>query len=255
MNARKLLTIVMMTGISLPALAQVNTTTGEGRYDEQIHSQVIEQLQKKEKLRAITADVEDGIVTLSGEVGLYIDKVDAEKRVRKIRNVDGVRNHVIVAGDEIEDAELREKLANKLRYDRVGYGIVFNNLNVRVENGAVLVEGKVRDYPDRDSAIAIIQTTPGVKDVIDEIDVAPLSGFDDELRIRLARAIYGSSSLQKYALDPQAPIRIIVENGHVQLAGVVLNEMDRQLAHSQANSVPGVFSVTNNLVVASNIDR
>ena len=89
-----------------------------------------------------------------------------------------------------------------------------------------------------------------MKDVIDEIDVAPLSGVDDELRVRLARTIYGHSSLQKYALDPQAPIRIVVENGHVELSGVVLNKADRQIAYAQARSVPGVFSVKNNLVVA-----
>ena len=187
---------------------------------------------------------------MSGKVGLYIDKVNAEKRVRKVKNVDGVRNHVMVEGRAVKDAELRATLADKLRYDRAGYGIVFNNLTVAVDNGAVTVGGKVRDYPDRDSALAIVETTPGVKDVVDEIDVAPLSGVDDELRVRLARTIYGHSSLQKYALDPQAPIRIVVENGHVELSGVVLNKADRQIAYAQARSVPGVFSVKNNLVVA-----
>ena len=124
---------------------------------------------------------------------------------------------------------------------------------VGVENGAVTIGGKVRDYPDRSSAIAIVETTAGVKDVTDEIDVAPVSNFDDELRVRLARAIYGHSGLQMYALDPQPPIRIIVENGNVELAGVVLNEVDRQIAYIQANSVPGVFSVKNKLMVASDV--
>jgi hyperosmotically inducible protein len=90
-----------------------------------------------------------------------------------------------------------------------------------------------------------------VKDVVDEIGVAPASIFDDNLRIRLARAIYGNSNLQKYALDPQAPIRIVVEYGNVELAGVVLTDLDRQMAFAQANSVPGVFSVTNHLAVAT----
>jgi osmotically-inducible protein OsmY len=203
--------------------------------------------------RKVSANVEDGIVTLSGTVELFIDKENAEKRVRKVKNVDGVRNHVQIAGKQVSDAELRETLANKLRYDRVGYGVVFNNLTVGVENGAVTIGGKVRDYPDRSSAIAIVETTPGVKDVSDEIDVAPVSIFDDELRVRLARAIYGHSGLQKYALDPQAPIRIVVENGRVELAGVVLNKGDRQIAYSQASSVPGVFSVENKLMVASEV--
>jgi osmotically-inducible protein OsmY len=177
-----------------------------------------------------------------------------EKRVRKIQNVDGVRNRIQVASS-VHDEVLRDELGNKLRYDRIGYGIVFNNLTLQVDNGVVTVGGKVRDYPDRDSALAIVETTPGVKEVIDEIDVAPTSPNDDRLRVALARSIYGNSALQKYALDPQAPIRIVVENGHVELYGMVSNTLDKQVAFSSANSVPGVFSVKNNIAVASEVSR
>jgi osmotically-inducible protein OsmY len=255
MNAKKLLTIVMLAAFGLSAMAQENTRRRDGRYDQQVQTQVAEELQKKDKFRGITTGVEDGIVTLSGRVGLYIDKVNAEKSARKVKNVDGVRNHLEVAGTEIGDVELREALASKLRYDRVGYGIVFNSLTVAVDNGTVTIAGKVRDYPDRDSAIAIVETTPGVKDVVDDIDVAPVSNFDDSLRLRLARAIYGQPSLQKYAIDPQAPIRIVVENGNVELSGVVLSDADRQIAYAQARSVPGVFNVKNELMVASKSNR
>lgn len=225
------------------------------RLDQKVQEDTVQALQKTEKFRGVSANSDDGIVTLSGTVDLYIDKVNAEKRVRKIKSVDGVRNHVQVAGKQVSDTELQETLANKLRYDRVGRGIVFNNLTVGVDNGAVTIGGNVRDYPDRDSALAIAETTPGVKDVIDEITVAPLSSFDDDLRIQLALSIYSQPSLQKYAIDPQAPIRIVVVNGHVELAGVVLNDIDRQTAYMQASSVPGVFSVNNKLVVASSAAR
>jgi hyperosmotically inducible periplasmic protein len=244
---------VILAGVSLPVMAQANHQQRQSARDQQVQKIATAELREKEKFRGVSASVEDGIVTLAGTVELFIDKENAEKRVRKVKNVDGVRNHIQIAGKEVTDAELRDTLANKLRYDRVGYGIVFNNLTVGVENGAVTIGGEVRDYPDRSSAIAIVETTPGVKDVTDEIDVAPVSNFDDELRVRLARAIYGHSGLQKYALDPQAPIRIIVENGNVELAGVVLNELDRQIAYIQANSVPGVFSVRNKLMVASDV--
>ncbi len=250
MKRMKLAMVPLLAVFALSAIAQESPRQREGRHDEQIRKQATEELQKKDTFHGVSVAVEDGIVTLSGKVGLHIDKVNAEKRVRKVKNVDGVRNHVAVEGKNVEDAQLRETLADKLRYDRAGYGIVFNSLTVAVENGAVTVGGKVRDYPDRDSAIAIIETTPGVKDVIDEIDVAPVSGVDDELRLRLARAVYGHSSLQKYALDPQAPIRIVVENGHVELSGVVLNNADSQIAYAQARSVPGIFSVKNYLMVA-----
>jgi hyperosmotically inducible periplasmic protein len=253
MTRRTLAIAVILAGLALPAIGQARSHQKGGTQDQQVQKTATEELQEKEKFRQVSASIEDGIVTLSGNVELFIDKENAEKRVRKVKDVDGVRNHIQVAGKQVSDSDLRETLANKLRYDRVGYGIVFNNLTVGVENGAVTVGGKVRDYPDRSSAIAIIETTPGVKDVTDEIDVAPVSMFDDELRVRLARAIYGQSSLQKYAIDPQAPIRIIVENGHVELAGVVLNSGDRQIAYAQAKSVPGVFSVDNKLMIASEI--
>lgn len=236
----------LLLALALPAGAQKKS--GEGRYDQQIRQKATEELSKRDKFKGVTASAEDGIVTLEGKVELYIDKVNAEKRVRKIPNVDGIRNHITVASS-VHDDVLYEQLAGKLRYDRIGYGIVFNNLSLKVENGVATVGGKVRDYPDRDSAIAIVETTPGVKDVIDEIDVAPVSSNDDSLRVALARAIYGSAPLQKYALDPQAPIRIVVENGHVELHGAVLSKADKQMALAQANSVPGVFSVKDRIAV------
>jgi hyperosmotically inducible periplasmic protein len=248
-------TMLLLAGMALPALASAQTNSRQAQQDQQIQSLVSAQLEKKGVFRDVNAKVDDGIVTIQGTVPLYIDKLNAEKRVRKVKIVDGVRNHVSVGGPAISDKQVQENLAGKLRYDRIGYGIVFNNLGVAVDNGVVTLSGNVRDYPDRDSALAIVSTTAGVKDVVDEIAVAPVSIMDDGLRIRLARAIYGDSSLRRYALDPQAPIRIVVENGNVELAGVVLNDMDRQLAFTRANSVPGVFSVTNHLAVASQVSE
>jgi osmotically-inducible protein OsmY len=224
--------------------------TAAGRYDEQIQKDVDKYLQSKKELQAVKATVDDQIVTLSGTVNLYIDKMNAERRVKRIKNVDGVRNHVTVPGD-VPDDQLRQSLADQLRYDRVGYGNVFNAIGLQVQDGVVTLTGNVHDYPARDSAVAIAETTPGVKDVIDNIEVAPTSMFDDELRLKLYRAIYRQPTLQKYAIDPQKPIRIVVNNGRVTLYGVVDNAMDKQIAGTQANSVPGVFNVDNQLLVAN----
>lgn len=252
-KAASALALALVLGIPLTGQPVANQNWN-GR-DQKIEQQVTQELQKKQKFSGISTAVDDGIVTLSGKVDLLIDKLNAEKRVRKVKTVDGVRNHIQVAGKTVSDSELRETLSSKLRYDRVGYGIVFNSLTLAIDDGVVTVGGNVRDYPDRDSAIAILETTPGVKEVVDEIDVAPTSIYDDDLRIRLARAIYGQPSLQMYAIDPQAPIRIVVKGGNVKLAGVVLSDADRQIAYMQASAVPGVFSVQNNLVVASSTTR
>ena len=237
--------LMLLVALALPVVARQKS---ESRYDQQIQIQAAQELRKRDKFKEVTSTVEDGIVTLSGNVELYIDKVDAERKIRKIQKVDGIRNHIDVVSS-VHDEILLDQLSNKLRYDRIGYGIVFNSLTLRIENGVATVGGKVRDYPDRDSAIAIVETTPGVKDVIDEIDVAPVSINDDRLRVALARSVYGHSTLQKYGLNPEAPIRIVVENGNVELHGVVANSLDRQVAYMQASSVPGVFSVKNNLMI------
>jgi hyperosmotically inducible protein len=222
---------------------------GTGRYDKQIQQEATKLLQSKDKWKGITASTDDSIVTLQGSVKLLIDKLDAGRKVDRQQFVQGVRNHVVVEGD-VPDRQLQQQLADQLRYDRVGYGIAFNALGLNVQKGVVTVSGDVRDYPARDSALSIIETTPGVKDVIDNINVLPVSPMDDRIRLNVARAIYGNPVLSRYALDPQKPIRIIVDNGHVTLYGVVDSPMDKQLAEAQARSVPNVFSVDDKLIVA-----
>jgi hyperosmotically inducible periplasmic protein len=241
--------LLMFTALFTIATWAQAPAVGTGRYDQKIQEEATKLLSAKDKWKGITASTDDGIVTLQGSARLLIDKLDAQKKVDKLEHVQGVRNHVEVEGN-IPDQQLQQVLADKLRYDRVGYGIAFNALALNVQNGVVAVSGDVRDYASRDSAIATIETTPGVKDVIDNINVLPASPMDDDLRLRLARAIYGNSVLSKYATDPQKPIRIVVDNGHVTLYGVVDSQMDKQVAEVQAKSVPNVFSVENKLMVA-----
>jgi len=233
--------------LALPVLAQ---KVGSGRNDQQIQDDVTKLLNSKDKWKGVTASTEDSIVTLEGSLKVLMDKIDVGKKVDKVRNVNGVRNHIEIS-TTASDAELKEKLADKLRYDRVGYGILFNNLTLDVKDGVATIGGQVRDYPSRDSAIAVAETMPGVKDVVDNIEVLPTSTFDDDLRVRVARAIYGNNVLSRYAMDPQKPIRIVVDNGHVSLYGVVDSPMDKQIAVTQAKSVPNVFSVDDHLMVAS----
>ncbi len=192
----------------------------------------------------------NGIATLTGTVDLFEYKSDAEKRVSKAKGVSAVRNQIQVGGPTVSDAELTAKLGEKLAYDRVGFGNVFNAIGLNVQNGVVTLGGHARTYVDRDSAVALASTFPGVKDVIDEIEVDPTSIMDDQTRMAVARAVYGASTLNRYAMDPAKPIRISVQNGNVSLYGVVDSEADKDMANIRARSVPGVFSVNNYLQVA-----
>jgi osmotically-inducible protein OsmY len=193
----------------------------------------------------------NGIATLSGTVGLYEYKADADKAAHKAKGVAAVRNLIEVGGTSVPDADLQKKLSEKLTYDRVGYGNVFDAISVQVHNGVATLGGHSHDYPNRDSALAVASTMPGVKDVVDEISVDPVSPNDDRIRIEVARTVYGFTSLNKYAMDPAKPIRVSVQNGNVALYGVVDSEADKDVANIQANTVPGVFSVKNYLQVAN----
>ena len=144
-----------------------------------------------------------------------------------------------------------KSLEEQVRHELVmlPYYNVFDNLSFRVDNGTVTLLGQVTQPVVKDDAARAVKHLEGVTTVRNEIEVLPLSSFDDGIRWRTYRAIYGFAPLQRYGWPVQPSIRIIVKNGNVTLEGVVANEADRSLAYVRANGVPGVFSVTNDLKV------
>ncbi|MBS1822506.1 MAG: BON domain-containing protein [Acidobacteria bacterium] len=219
--------------------------------DAQIQADVSKALDSK-RFKNVRAAVQNGIVTLTGTVDLYSAKEDADNKAHHRRNVKGVQNLIEVDGPVVEDATLRNRLAEKLTYDRVGYGTTaFNAFTIGVQNGVVTLGGIAYGPMDKDSAISLVSNFPGVKDVVDNIEVAPVSQMDDHIRLATARAVYGAPQLNKYAIDPAKPIRITVVNGNVTLSGVVDNQGDKDVANIKASGVPGVFKVINNLRVES----
>jgi len=238
-------TVVLLVLLSMTAFAATN-----GRYDQQIQQAVSEKMHGTKQLQGVNATVEDGIVTLTGTVNLYQDKLNAAKKAKKIAKVTGIRNNIEVAGVNVSDSQLEQKLAKKLAFDRVGYfDNTFNYLALNVQNGVVTLEGDMVYDTPKDSALAVVAGTPGVKDVVDNVKVLPASFVDNSLRVRIARAIYRDPVLSKYAIDPVHPIRIVVDNGHVTLYGSVDSTMDKNVAGVRAGAVPGSFSVDNKLVV------
>ena len=219
------------------------------RYDSTIQQQLVHKLAAKKDFRNVRAKVDNGIVTLTGTVELYREKLDAAKQARKIAHAAGVRNLITVAVPAIPDDELQVKLNEKLWYDRTGYDNLFNYFTLGVHHGVVTIAGETYNDVGRESALAIVQGTPGVKDVIDNITVSPLSPFDDDVRLRAARAIYRDPVLSRYGMDPSLPIRIIVDNGKIGLYGTVAAEMDKQIAGMRASQVFGAFRVENHLMV------
>jgi len=238
-----------LLAVGLLSATLLAETGAAARYDNQLQSAVTHRLAAKKQFTNVRTSVEDGIVTLTGTVDLYQYKLDAAKLARKTQSAQGVRNLITVAGPNVPDTQLEQKLAAKLAYVRVGYDSTFDYFALGVEDGIVTIKGADRTGVGRDEAMADIANTPGVKDVIDNISLEPVSAFDDGLRRRAMQAIYRDPVLCKYAIDPARPIRIIVTNGHVTLYGAVDSAMDKQVAGLRAGQLFGAFSVENKLEV------
>lgn len=143
-------------------------------------------------------------------------------------------------------------LNKKVRHEllMLPYFTIFDNLNYQVVNGdTVVLSGTVTRPVLKSDAGNVVKQIRGVEQVVNNIEVLPLSRFDDQIRLATARAIYGYGPLNRYGMGTQPSIRIIVKNGNVTLEGFVDNEGDKNLINMRANQVPGVFSVTNELKV------
>ncbi|HKP86581.1 MAG TPA: BON domain-containing protein [Blastocatellia bacterium] len=153
-----------------------------------------------------------------------------------------------VASAQQGDDALTMKQIRKKLVTLPFYG-VFDNLGYKFEGDTVTLYGQVVRSSTRKDAERRVAKIEGVERVINNIEVLPVSGFDDSIRVRAFRAIFRTGGLFRYSLGANPSIHIIVNRGHVTLEGVVASKMDSQLAYMAANQVFGVFSVTNNLRV------
>src|SRR5215472_7543756 len=151
------------------------------------------------------------------------------------------------------EQKYRAKLAKEVRHQLVmlPWYSVFDNLAFRVDGDKVTLLGQVTRPVLKSDAEGVVKRIEGVASVKNEIEVLPLSPMDDQLRRAVYRAIYGEAGLNRYAIQAIPAIHIIVKNGNVTLEGVVDSEMDKNLANLRANQVTNIFSVKNNLIVAS----
>ena len=157
----------------------------------------------------------------------------------------------VAAPAQSDQAAYNARLAKQVRKELVTlpyYG-VFDNLAYEVNGETVVLHGQVVRPSTRKDAERRVAKIEGVERVVNNIQVLPLSSFDDSIRARTYRAVFRTGSLYRYARGVNPSIHIVVNRGHVTLEGVVSNKMDSQLAYMAANGVPGVFSVTNNLRV------
>lgn len=130
------------------------------------------------------------------------------------------------------------------------YYEVFDHIAFKVDGSTVTLYGKVNNGVNKSDAANVVKRIPGVERVVNNIDVLPPSSFDNSIRRQLLRTYARSGgSFYRYLQNPNPSVRLIVENGRVTLEGYVANRSDASLANVLANTIPGVFSVKNNLVV------
>ena len=188
----------------------------------------------------------------------------------------------VLAQEEAETPDAKQqatlKLAQEVRKQIVTqprYG-VFDYIHFAIQGDTVILRGKASRPILKSSIENSVKRIEGVNNLKNEIEVLPLSPNDDRLRAAVYRSIYGYPPLQRYTSNRGGPtgvlsvaraaggitndpplgfhaIHIIVENGRVTLTGVVDSDMDLALAEMRANSVPGVFSVDNDLQVATKV--
>ncbi len=187
-----------------------------------------------------------GILSLATAVALTLAPAFAKDKKDKNK---GYANRVDNAASMSTLGQ--QRISREVRHELVmlPYYGVFDNLAYKVNGDTVTLLGQVTRPTLKSDAENVVKNIEGVERVRNQIEVLPLSPNDDRIRIAVYRAIYGFQGLDRYALAAVPSIHIIVKNGNVTLEGVTANEADRNLANVQANGVPGVFSVTNNLRV------
>lgn len=158
----------------------------------------------------------------------------------------------VVSAQDRVSSKGEDRIAREVRHELVTlpYYSVFDNLAYKVNGYTVTLEGQVTQPKLKSDAENAVKKIEGVENVINNIEVLPLSGMDDQIRRAVYRAIYGQPGLEMYSLRAVPTIHIIVKNGQVTLTGAVANKGDKDRAGIVANTVPGVFSVTNDLQVS-----
>ena len=198
---------------------------------------------------SVTVTVHDHMATLTGTVDRLSKAERAYQVTRKTEGLTGVENHIAVASGR-SDEEIARDVTHEIRmfpfYD------IFDLVNGDVKEGVVTLRGAVR-LPQRFNDYAnLAKQVGGVKAVENQLEVLPTSNFDDQIRVRVARAIYGSSALGfRYGNQALPPIHILVKNGNVRLEGVVLNQLDKQLAEQAARFAATYFQLQNNLQISN----
>jgi hyperosmotically inducible protein len=236
--------LAVLLGLTAPAAFGGTQGTeaqlAAGLQDKIFHSHVFDHGQ-------VQTTLQNGVATLTGTVDNLGAKLDAERAARKATGVVQVIDNIQVHADDVTPRQILEE-ARKQVVTYYAYGI-FDNVVLQAEGSTLTVSGQVTQPFKKQDIGNSLTRVRGVAALENKLEVLPNSFFDDELRLAVARAIYGNPFFVYYANQAHPPIHIIVDNGHVTLEGAVATPLDRTKAEMAARLAGLSFSVVNNLRV------
>jgi len=191
----------------------------------------------------------DGVATLTGTVDSLGVKMDAEKAARKIEDVTQVVNNLNVHAEDVTMRQIFEQ-ARKQILTYYAYSI-FDWITLEGAGSKLVVNGYVSQPYKKPDIGYFLAHIKGVADLQNNLEVLPVSNFDDDIRIAVARAIYNDPFFITYASMANPPIHIVVKGGNVTLEGMVNSQGEKTKAETNASFAETFFNLTNNLLVES----
>jgi osmotically-inducible protein OsmY len=190
--------------------------------------------------RRIGVSVIEGIVTLTGEVGSYVEKWNAERTAERVEGVRGLANDVVVrTASERSDTDIAKAAADSLKWNVV---VPDDRVKVRVEKGWVTLSGEVTWDFQRREAERAVRSLQGVRGITDVIAVTPRAE-PEKVKQRIEQTLKREAALDANRITVQA------FGGEVTLRGSVRSSIERHEAEKAAWAAPGVRTVHNYITV------
>jgi hyperosmotically inducible protein len=193
--------------------------------------------------------VDNGVATLAGTVDCLGVKMDAERAARKVDDVTEVVDNINVHAEDVTPRQIAEQA----RKDIVTYPwfTIFDWITLEVQGERLIVNGQITQPYKKQDIANFLAHVKGVAELEDNMEVLPVSDYDESLRIAIARAIYNDPFFLHYGNQALPPIHIIVKNSNVTLEGVVASALDRAKAETDARLAATFFNFTDNLRIES----
>lgn len=230
--------------------ADTNAATRTGYGDESIKRTLRDSLNQNPAFGQIEPNVSHGIVTLTGSVAHYQDKIDAENAARQMSGVHNVRNQISLTTPVVDDLELEERVEDHLRFARADVGLSFPQIQVEAHKGVVYLTGTVKDPIEHTAALALVGNTDGVFSIRDKLSIEPGLHNDDAARVRINKAIYRATRANgEIGVGGAVPVRASFHNGTVTLMGSVGDAKSKEELMSKIRDVYGVLTVDDEVLV------